>query len=267
LQRLSHEYWTKIEERVKGNVAIIILDEIDKMLVKNRKDEYSLIYKFTRDPNICLIGIIKKYDISALITDARNQSSYNYVDVTFPAYNATQLRDILEYRVEQAFYPNALSDVVISLCASLAAQRNGDARYALDLLSTAADLCEEEDRTTVIEEDVRRAERLAEVSLLRREVVRLSPHQKVLLECVYSKEGKQSPTEVYREFNNIMRLSGREQVSHKTLSQLIAELELYGYVEVERKGRGRGRGVDFYISPTGSVERKALLDALKDLVV
>ena len=88
-----------------------------------------------------------------------------------------------------------------------------------------------------------------------------------MLESVYSKEGKQSPTEVYREFNNIMRLSGREQVSHKTLSELTAELELYGYVEVERKGRGRGRGVDFYISPTGLVERKALLDALKDFVV
>ena len=38
-----------------------------------------------------------------------------------------------------------------------------------------------------------------------------------------------------------MRLRGREQASHKTLSALIAELELYGYVEVERKGRGRGR--------------------------
>jgi hypothetical protein len=49
-----------------------------------------------------------------------------------------------------------------------------------------------------------------QVSLLRREVVRLSPHQTVLLESVYSKEEKQSPTEVYREFNNIMRLSGRE---------------------------------------------------------
>jgi cell division control protein 6 len=151
--------------------------------------------------------------------------------------------------------------------AASAAKRNGDARYALDLLSTAADLCEKEDRTTVIEEDVRRAQRLAEVSLFRREIVRLSPHQKVLLESVYSKEEKQSPTEVYREFNNIMRLSGREQVSHKTLSELVAELELYGYMEVERKGRGRGRGVDFYISPTGSVEWKALLDALKDLVV
>jgi len=37
---------------------------------------------------------------------------------------------------------------------------------------------------------------------------------------------------------------------HKTLSALIAELELCGYVDVERKGRGRGRGVDFYIYTT-----------------
>ncbi len=262
----TNEYWTKIEERVKDSIAIIVLDEIDKMLIKNRKEEYSLIYKFTRDPHICLIGITNDYDIHTLITDARDQSSYHYVDVTFPAYDAAQLRDILEYRVEQAFYPNALSEGVIPLCAALAAQKKGDARYALDLLSTAADLCEEEGRTTVTDEDVRRAERLAEVSLLRREVVRLSPYQKVLLESVYSKEEKQSPTEVYRQFNHIMRLEGREQVSHKTLSELVSELELYGYVEVERKGRGRGKGVAFYISPTGSVERKALLDALKDLV-
>jgi hypothetical protein len=40
---------------------------------------------------------------------------------------------------------------------------------------------------------------------------------------------------------------------------------IYGYVEVERKGPGRGKGVASYISPTKSVERKALLDALKDL--
>jgi hypothetical protein len=48
---------------------------------------------------------------------------------------------------------------------------------------------------------------------------------------------------------------------------LIAELELNGYVEVERKGWGTGEGVDFYIYPIDSVERKSLLDALKDLVV
>jgi len=80
--------------------------------------------------------------------------------------------------------------------AALAAKRNCDARYALDLLSTAADLCEEEGRTAVTEDDVRRAQWLVAVSLLRRKVARLSSHQKVLLESVYSKEEKQSATEV-----------------------------------------------------------------------
>jgi len=94
----------------------------------------------------------------------------------------------LIYCRRAGFLKSALSDEVIPLCAALAAQRNGDARYALDLLSTAADKCEEDGRTTVTEEDERRAERLAEVSLLRKEIVRLSPHQNVLLESVYSKE-------------------------------------------------------------------------------
>jgi hypothetical protein len=38
-------------------------------------------------------------------------------------------------------------------------------------------------------------------SVAGKEVVHLSPHQKALLESVCRKEGKQSPTEVYREFN------------------------------------------------------------------
>jgi cell division control protein 6 len=78
--------------------------------------------------------ITNKFDVPALITDARDQSSYHYVGVTFPAYDAAQLRDILKYRLEQAFYPNVLSEEVIPSCAALAAQKNGDARYALDLL-------------------------------------------------------------------------------------------------------------------------------------
>jgi Cdc6-like AAA superfamily ATPase len=65
------------------------------------------------------------------------------------------LKSILEY-VEQAFYPNLLKKV-ISLPGARAAQRNGDARDALDLLSTAADQCDKERHTTVTDEDVRRA--------------------------------------------------------------------------------------------------------------
>jgi Cdc6-like AAA superfamily ATPase len=62
------------------------------------------------------------YDIPRLITDVRDQFSYHYFDVTFPPYIRDQLRDILEYRLEQAFYPHALDYFIIILCASLAAQ-------------------------------------------------------------------------------------------------------------------------------------------------
>lgn len=58
--------------------------------------------------------------------------------------------------------------------------------------------------------------------------------------------------------NNHLHVSGREQISHKTLSELIAKSELYRFIDVEHKGRGRGRSEDFYISPTtkDSVEER-----------
>jgi len=43
-------------------------------------------------------GITNNYDTPALITDARDLSSFHPVGVAFPPYDATQLRDILEYR-------------------------------------------------------------------------------------------------------------------------------------------------------------------------
>jgi len=49
--------------------------------------------------------------------------------------------------------------------------------------------------------------------------------------------------------------------------------DVQGFVDVEREGIDRGRGVDFYCgllylaTAKDSVERKVLLDALKDLVV
>jgi Cdc6-like AAA superfamily ATPase len=50
-----------------------------------------------------------KFDALELISNARDLSSFHPVDVSCRPYDATQLIDILEYHVEQVFYPNALS--------------------------------------------------------------------------------------------------------------------------------------------------------------
>jgi Cdc6-like AAA superfamily ATPase len=90
-----------------GNNAIIVLDEIDKLPYKYGKDVYGLVYKFSRD----LTSGLSELRISSMPwnqTNARDLSSFHPVDVSCRPYDATQLRDILEYRVEQVFYPNAL---------------------------------------------------------------------------------------------------------------------------------------------------------------
>jgi len=118
----------------------------------------------------------QQIDIPELITNAR--ISHPNITLTFPTNNANQLKTILDTVSRRRFFIPTLLKQTILLRGALAAQRNGDARYALDLLATAAYYCQEEGHNTVTEDDLRRAQRLPEASLTRRSG-RLSPPHKV----------------------------------------------------------------------------------------
>jgi len=55
----------------------------------------------------------------------------------FNPYNAHQLTQILEKRVEQAFRPGSVPDEVIQRIADQAAENSGDCRQALEILLRA----------------------------------------------------------------------------------------------------------------------------------
>ena len=48
---------------------------------------------------------------------------------------------------------------------------------------------------------------------------------------------------------------------------LAKELELLGFVDIHRKGRGRGRGTDYTIQPSGSIDRKYMVETLTSMIV
>ena len=82
----------------------IILDEIDKMLIKNRKNDFSLLYKFSREMDACVIGVTNNLLFEQMIRDDRDRSSFLYDEIIFSPYNANELRDILELRASMAFH-------------------------------------------------------------------------------------------------------------------------------------------------------------------
>jgi len=62
------------------------------------------------------------------------RSSLCEEEIHFPAYDATELQQILQQRADVAFHESVLEEGVIRLCAAYGAKDAGDARQSLDLL-------------------------------------------------------------------------------------------------------------------------------------
>ncbi|MCZ7362257.1 MAG: AAA family ATPase, partial [Candidatus Methanoperedens sp.] len=106
-------------------IAIIILDEVDKLV--NKGDD--ILYNLTRinsdlkKSKVSLIGITNDLKFTEFL-DPRVKSSLGEEEIIFPPYDANQIRDILRQRAEMAFKQGVLEETVIPLCAAYAAQEH-----------------------------------------------------------------------------------------------------------------------------------------------
>ena len=215
LSKDTDYHWQYIQDVIEqsGKQAIIVLDEVDVMLrmAKKTTGSYDVIYNFTRHPDISLVCVTNTNTkvIDELITNARVRSSFFYdrKDIFFDRYNVDELRAILKDRAKAAFYDGVVSDseneVVINLCAALS-DGIGDARYALDLLRTAADRCVDRSDTRVTEDDVRAAADEIELILLEKDLQRLKPAQHLLLYCALTLGDETTAPEIYQMYTEVL---------------------------------------------------------------
>ncbi len=102
--------------------------------------------------------------------------------------------------------------------------------------------------------------------LVYRAVNKLTSSQKLLLYAIYTTKDT-SPTTIYTCYNRLISDGMNGSKLTRWLSILAQELELLGFVDIHRKGRGRGRGTDFTIQPSGSIDRKYMVETLTSMVV
>ena len=127
-----------------GGVFIIVLDEIDH-LVKKAGDD--ILYNLTnmnstlKNARSCVIGISNDLKFTDYL-DPRVRSRLGQLDVLFKPYSAGQLQDILRNRAKLGLKDGIITSGVIELCSAIAAQEQGDARCALDLLRVSAEMAE-----------------------------------------------------------------------------------------------------------------------------
>ncbi|MFH0956712.1 MAG: orc1/cdc6 family replication initiation protein [Candidatus Aenigmatarchaeota archaeon] len=239
-----------------GNV-ILVLDEIDALIEKVGDD---ILYNLTRinqdiqKTKLTIVGISNKVSFVDNL-DPRIKSSLSEEEMIFPPYNAAEIKDILEERSKTAFHENVIDYAVLTKCAALAAQENGDARKALDLLRVAAELAEREGRDRVTERHVDMAEEKLDKERII-EIIRAQPKQSklVLLSalCLFKKEKKAMQTgDVFELYERLAAENGLKTLTQRRVSDLISELDILGVINatIVSKGRyGRTRKINIQLN-------------------
>ncbi len=226
----------------KGQL-IIILDEIDKL------QDINLINIFARvkesgdlEKNITIIGITNDIKFDEKL-DPRTKSVLGQRDIIFAPYDANQLRDILYKRAETAFLPSVLENTVIPLCAAFAAQEDGDARKAIELLMYSGNIAEEQHAEKVTEKHVLLAKERKENDKIT-EFIRTLPTQSklVLAACIFNISKTETFTytgEVYNLYSQMAHDTGIEILTPRRVTDLLNELSMASILNVVDKSKGR----------------------------
>jgi cell division control protein 6 len=224
---------------------IIILDEVDALL-RTRGD--GLLYELTRvnealsKSKISLIGISNDLRLKEFL-DPRVLSSLSEEEIVFRPYNADELKNILYERALSAFFPGALSDGALSLCAALAAAEHGDARRALDLLRVAGEVGEREGAKLVVEDHVREAEKHIEHNRVIEALQNLTLHSKLVVLSVYQLNRVDVHSaitgEIYEVYSELCGNISVTPLTQRRLCTLMNELDAMGLLNTKVVSMGR----------------------------
>ncbi|WP_418285903.1 Cdc6/Cdc18 family protein [Halorubrum sp. DTA46] len=148
------ELLSKIREWLKKNRGVAVaLDEFDQL-----EDRTEIIYDLQMlnedSENQLGVVMVSNQHPTTIELDPRSRSRLNCQTLEFNSYNAAQLEQILNKRVEQAFRPGSVPDSVITKIAEQIAENSGDCRQALSLLLQAARKAEQKGLSEVSEESI-----------------------------------------------------------------------------------------------------------------
>lgn len=255
----THTLYEKLIEIIdkKEQIILLALDELDA-LVDKIGDE--ILYNLTRintdlkNSKIVIIGISNNISFTENL-DPRVKSSLSEEEIIFPPYNAIELKNILSDRAGKSLREGVYSEGVISRCAAIAAQEQGDARRALDLLRVAAELAERNNEMKITEKHIELAEHKIELD----RIVELSKTQPKHSQLVFysilklfEKGRDQILTgEIYEIYSSLCKRNGYRLLTQRRISDLISELDMLGliYTKVISKGRyGRTRDIRLTIA-------------------
>jgi cell division control protein 6 len=230
-----------------GGTVLIVLDEVDHI------QDDSLLYKLPRarsngdisDVKLGVIGISNDLDFRNQLS-SKVRSSLCEKEVSFSAYDAEELRLVLEQRESVAFKDDVLENGVIAMCAAYGAKDSGDARQALDLLLEAGDLARERNDVFVTEAHVREARQRLQTDQVVEGIRNYSDHGQFVLYAL-TVLGKRTETpartkDVLQTYKQIVTEEGLDPVSERSVRDYLRELEQLGIISSTEYNKGKGGG-------------------------
>lgn len=260
---------------------VLILDELESLVGRYRtsNDDYAysdLLYELSRATDNYDIG----YQLTvAVLTndgdsledglDPRVSSSFSPQRILFDDYDADQLRSILNKR-RDAFREGVLDEGVIMLCAAFAAQGEGDARVAINLLNSAGKLARRNRDNMVLEEHCREAREEFKTDLYVRELKnatiskRATVYAAALCEMNNPTDIEGAPKQIiYKIYRNIAQDIKLEPKGKRKLTLYLDEYVTNSLLEKNKNHFGQSIGThsiyEFQTDPTAA--KDAILEA------
>jgi len=239
-----------------GKSLIYVLDEVDMV-----KDIDDLMYTITRSNDelkrgcISLIGISNKVSFKERL-DPRSRSSLFETEMVFAPYTSYQLREILKQRSTRGFVDGVVEEGALNLAAAIAAQDNGDARYALKLLLKAGELADENGDSKITDTHVEKARRTVDEDISVEAISTLPRHQQIVLYSIaslqceggrYSSLGDNGNSringllsgEVFERYSLLAKKFRTEARSARWYREYLNDLEMLGLITLTDSGKGQ----------------------------
>ncbi|MEM1545905.1 MAG: ORC1-type DNA replication protein [Candidatus Methanomethylicia archaeon] len=253
--------------------AIITLDEADFLIPKSGEDLiYDLIRladeKLNEPQRISIILISRKTNILYEL-DKTTVSTLLHNTIRFEPYTSTQLRDILNARIIETFYPGVVSEEAIELISDMVSApyesgHRGDARYALGLLWKAAKIAERLNAIRVLPEHVRMARAEGTISI--EDIQNLQLHEKLILLSVAKALRKKQTAyitmgEVEDEYIQLCALWSQDPRKHTQVYMYIQNLKNIGVINTKISGsgyRGKTTLIGLVDAPAEAIEKELI---------
>lgn len=267
LATVYDKLWNELEDF--GGTVLVVLDEID-----NIPDD-SILYQLPRardnnnlvDTKLGLIGISNDFEFRDQLS-SKVKSSLCEEELHFPAYDASELRSILEQRVEVAFHSGVVDEAVINYCAAIGARDAGDARQSIELLMKGGDIARKEGATTVEEEHVKRGEKMLERSRVAEGISGLTPHGRYVLYALVTlhleAETPVRTRNIRPRYTRICQAADDEPLVPRRMRDHLGDLTMLGIADVTERNEGRRGGK--YREYTLKTDVETVVEALDETI-